>query len=104
MNYEGPNRTVRRKPEVRSEVRDLCSEVKETFGVLSLFGVKHCGYSKIESVISCSFAWRTSNKSNVKSRAHKLFVALPSKHATIVKHVLQGLDHFFPTCDRVLFN
>jgi hypothetical protein len=29
-------------------------------------------------------AWRISNKSSVKSRTHKLFVALPSKHATII--------------------
>jgi hypothetical protein len=37
-----------------------------------------CAYSKIESVvINCSLAWRISNKLSVKSRIHKLFVALP---------------------------
>jgi protein-arginine kinase activator protein McsA len=48
--YEERKSTV--KPEVRSEVCNLCSTVTETFGVLSLFGVTHCySYSKIKSVI-----------------------------------------------------
>jgi hypothetical protein len=43
-----------------------------------------CGYSKIKIVIiCCNSAWPIPNKSSVKPRTHKLFVALPSKHATI---------------------
>jgi hypothetical protein len=82
--YEEQNSTV--KPEeARSEVCNLCSVVTGTFGMLSLFGVMQCySYSKIKSVtINCNFAWRISNKSNVRSRIHKLFVMLPGKHATI---------------------
>jgi hypothetical protein len=75
-----------KKPEVRSEVCNLCSVVTETFGVLSSFRVTQCySYSKIKSVIiNCNSSWRISNKSSVKSRTHKLFVALPSKHATVL--------------------
>jgi hypothetical protein len=53
--------------------------------VLSLFRVTQCySYSKINSVIiNCNSAWRIPNKSSVKSRTHKLFVALPGKQATI---------------------
>jgi hypothetical protein len=73
-----------KKPEVRSEVCNLCSVVTETFGVLLLFGVPQCySYGKIKSVIiNCSSAGQMPNKPSVKSRTHKLFVALPSKHAT----------------------
>jgi hypothetical protein len=42
-------------------------EVPDTFGVLSLFRV----------IINCNSARRISNKSSVRSRTHKLFVALP---------------------------
>jgi hypothetical protein len=75
------SRTVQlnwKKPEVRSEV---CGVVTETFGVLSLFGVMQCySYSKIKSVIiNCNSAWRIPNKSSIKYRTHKLYVALPGK-------------------------
>jgi hypothetical protein len=61
-------------------------EATESFGVLSLFGVTQCySYSKIKSVrINYNSAWRTPNKPSVKSRTHALFVALPSKHRTIL--------------------
>jgi hypothetical protein len=82
------SRTVQlnqKKPEVRSEVCNLCSVVTETYVVLSFFGITQCcSYSKIKGVlINCNSAWRIPNKSSVNSRTHKLFVALPSKHATI---------------------
>jgi hypothetical protein len=83
---EEQNGTVNQtKPEVRSEVCNLCSVVTETFGVLSLFRVTQCySYSKIKSVIiNCNSAWQMPNKSSVKSRIHKLFVALPEKYVTI---------------------
>jgi hypothetical protein len=86
--HEEQNCTV--KPEeARSEVCNSCSVVTETFGVLSLFGVTHCySYSKIKSVIiNCNSAWRISNQSSVKSRTHKLFFALPSKHVTIFTYI-----------------
>jgi hypothetical protein len=69
----------------RKEVCNLCSVVTETFGVLSLFRAMQCyGYSKIKSVIiNFNSTWRIPNKSSVRSRTHKLFVALPSKHVTI---------------------
>jgi hypothetical protein len=84
------SRTVQlnqKKPEVRSEVCNLYSVVTETFGVLSLFGVTQCySYNKIKSVIiNCNSTWQIPNKSSVKSRTHKLFVTLPSKHATVHK-------------------
>jgi hypothetical protein len=41
-----------KKPEVRSKVCNLCSVIRETFGVLALFGVMQCdSYSKIKGVI-----------------------------------------------------
>jgi protein-arginine kinase activator protein McsA len=69
----------------RKEVCNLCTVVTEIFEVLSLFGVTQCySYSKIKSsTINCNSAWRISNKSSVKSRTHKLFVASAGKHATI---------------------
>jgi hypothetical protein len=92
--------TVRRKPEVRSEVCDLCREVKETLGVLSLCGVTQCyPYSKIKSVvINYNSGRRISNKSSVKSRTDKFFVTLTEKHAyiyiiaTYISDYRQGLD------------
>jgi hypothetical protein len=47
-----------KKPDVRSEVCNLCSVVTETFGILPLFRVMQCyGYSKIENVIiNCNSA------------------------------------------------
>jgi hypothetical protein len=50
-----------------------------------LFGVtQYYSYSKIKIfIINCNSSWRIPNKSSVKSRTHKLFVALPSKHATV---------------------
>jgi hypothetical protein len=58
IKYEEQNSSV--KPEVRSEVCNLCSVVTEAFGVLSLCGVTHYySYSKIKSVIiNCNSAWR----------------------------------------------
>jgi hypothetical protein len=55
-----------------------CSVVTEPFRVLSLFGVTRCySDSKIKSVIiNCSSAWRIADKSSVKFKTHKLFVAL----------------------------
>jgi hypothetical protein len=87
-----------KKPEVRSEVYNLCSVVTETVGVLSLFGVTQCySNSKIKSVIiNCNSAWRISNKSSVKSRTHKLFVALPGKHATVHVFSLRGCSGYIP--------
>jgi protein-arginine kinase activator protein McsA len=75
--YEEQSRAVQlnqKKPEVRSEVCNLCSVVTETFGVLSLFGVTQCySYSEIKSVIiNCNSAWQIPNKSSIKSRTHKI--------------------------------
>jgi hypothetical protein len=86
------NRSVQlnqKKPEVRSEVCNLRSVAIETSEVLSLFGVTQCySFSKIKSVIiDSNSAWRIPNKSSAKTRTHKLFVALPGKHATIYTRV-----------------
>jgi hypothetical protein len=88
-----------KKPEVGREVCNLCSVVTETFGVLSLFRVMHCySYSKIKGVIiNCNSAWRI-----FKSRTHKLFVALPSKHATITSHTTYITSKLQTAMDVVL--
>jgi hypothetical protein len=89
--YKEQSSTV--KPEVRSEVCNLCSVVTETFGVLPFFGVTHCySYSEIKSVvINCNSAWRIPNKSSVKSRTHKLFVELPGKYDNILIRAFLGI-------------
>jgi hypothetical protein len=48
----------------------------------------HCySYSEIKSVmINCNSAWRIPNKTSVKSRTHKLYVALTGKHTTIYRN------------------
>jgi hypothetical protein len=93
--HEEQNSTL--KPEVRSEVCNLCRVVIETLGVLLLFGVTQCySHSKIKSVIiNCNSTWCISNKSSNKIRNPLITVVSPSKHVTIsMKYFLREIVCF----------
>jgi hypothetical protein len=98
QNSRQIQRQLRDKPEVRSEVCNLCSVVTETFGVLSLFGVMHCcGYSKIGSVImNCNYTWWISNKPNFQIQNPQV-VALPDNMQQYV-----ALFCNFPHCQMTI--